>query len=132
MIFIDANLFIAYANKDDVLHKNAVLLFEKIEQLKWGEYFTSDYIFNEVVGVINRKCGKEKAILIGDHILVNLVIISVKDHIFKEAWKIFIESELSLNFVDCTNLAILKITNTRYIATFDNEFKNVKDIAVVQ
>ena len=131
MLFIDANVFIGYYNLRDVHHARAVGLWQEIENGKYGNYFTSDYVFNEVVGVTLRKFGKEAALSLGETILRSVAIITVEKSMLIEAWKLFVNSELSLNLVDCTNMITMKFAGAFSIATFDQEFKKVKGIKVM-
>ncbi len=131
MIFIDANVFLAYDNKDDVHHNLAHQLFQEIEQGKYGHYFTSDYVFNEVVGVTFRKLGKERASIVGKMIIDAISLVNIDDHLLKQAWNFFLENDSKLNLVDCTNIIICKITKAENIATFDKEFSKVKELKVV-
>ena len=131
MIFIDANIFLAFDNIADVNHKRALKILEEVESGKYGDHFTSDYVFNEIVGVTFRKKGKERAILLGEHVLKSVLMINVDDHLVKEAWKIFSTTKLNLNLVDCTHLAAMKIAGAEFIATLDKEFAQVKSVQVV-
>jgi len=54
-IFLDASFIIALDNKDDVHHQKARDTWEKIEGMAFGQYFMSDYIFDEVISVSLRK-----------------------------------------------------------------------------
>ena len=131
MIFIDANIFLAYDNINDANHKKALTIWGEVESGKYGDYFTSDYVFNEIVGVTFRKKGKEIAVLIGEQVLKSVLMINIDDHLLREAWKIFSTTKLSLNLVDCTNLAAMKIAGAEFIATLDKEFIQVKGVEVV-
>ncbi len=131
MIFIDANIFLAYANTNDVHHARAVSLMKDIELGMYGPYFTSDYVFNEVIGVTFRKSGKEKALVVGKQILKSVVFHNVDEHFLLEAWKLFADTSLQLNLVDCTNISLTKAYQTEYIATFDKEFQKIKHIIIV-
>ena len=131
MIFIDANIFLAYDNLNDVNHTRASKILKEIESGKFGDFFTSDYIFNEVVGVTFRKKGKDRAVLLGEQILKSFLIINIDDHLLKEAWKIFSKTKLNLNLVDCTHIAAMKIINVELIATLDKEFMNMPEIQVI-
>lgn len=131
MIFIDANIFLAYDNLSDANHKRALKIFEELESGKFGDYFTSDYVFNEIVGVTFRKKGKERAVLVGEQVLKSVLMITIDDHLLKEAWKIFSATKLNLNLVDCTNLATMKVAGAEFIATLDKEFIQVKGIEVI-
>ena len=131
LIFIDANIFLAYDNINDANHKRALKIWEEVEIGKYGDYFTSDYVFNEVIGVTFRKKGKERAVLLGEQVLKSVLMINIDDHLLKEAWKIFSTTKLNLNLVDCTNLAAMKIAGAEFIATLDKEFAQVKGIEVI-
>lgn len=104
---------------------------KNIEQRAYGEYFTSDYVFNEVVGVVMRKYGKEKALIIGNKLFNSITIISIDERMLKQAWKLFNENKLSLNLVDCTNLIAANYFTAQYIATFDKEFEKIKGINII-
>ncbi|MEK6899623.1 MAG: PIN domain-containing protein [Nanoarchaeota archaeon] len=130
-IFIDASIFISYDNEKDVHHQKAVGIFLEIEKGKFGQCFTSDYILNEVVGVTFRKCGKERAVALGEHIMNTIFVLNVDDHILKESWKLFVNNHLQISLVDCSSVAVAKMTNTKFIATFDKEFKKLKDISII-
>jgi len=131
MIFIDANIFLAYVNENDVHHLKAVSIFQEIESEKYGPYFTSDYVFNEIVGVALRKLGKEKAVLLGEQVLKTIFLINVDDVMLRESWKIFTTTKSHLSLVDCTNLALIRATGTEHLATFDKEFQNIKELNIV-
>lgn len=131
MIFLDANLFLAYDNINDVHHLRAVKLLTEIESDKYGLYFTSDYVFNEVVGVTFRKLGRERASILGEHILKSILIINIDDNVLLEAWNLFKSSKSELNLVDCTNIVASKLAGAEFIATFDKEFKKSQGLAVV-
>lgn len=131
MLLIDANIFLAYENLDDANHAQAVGLWREIEIGKYGFYFTTNYILNEVVGVTFRKFGKEKAVKIGEDILGSTSIFFIDAPMQTEAWKMFIKTSLRLNFVDCTHLIALQYANTSMMATFDQEFQKVNGITTV-
>lgn len=131
MIFIDASVFLAYYGTRDVLHKNAKELWPRIESGIYGPHWTSDYIFNEVVGVLRRKAGKEAACIFGNHIKETTVIINIDEHLFEESWKFFTKTQTTLNLVDCSSLIVCNMAQTKHIATFDKEFKKIKEIEVV-
>ncbi len=132
MIFIDASVFIAYDNINDVHHTKAVELMQKIEEGSFGDHFTSDYIFNEVVGVTNRKVGKERAIQLGSHILKTIFILHITNHLLKQTWIFFAKTKLTLSLVDCSTIILCENIRAEYIATFDKEFKKITSIKIVE
>ncbi len=131
MIFIDANVFLAYFNGDDIHHHKAMRLWETIEAGMYGPKFTSDYVFNEVVGVALRKFGKRRAIVLGKHILESIFVVNLDEHIFNVSWKAFSYSATDFGLVDWTSVVIMKFANVENIATFDKGFDDVKGINIV-
>lgn len=131
MLFIDANIFLALDNLRDVQHNKATELWKEIETGKYENYFTTDYVFNEVMGVTYRKFGKERAVLLGESILRSIFIFHVDEHLLAAAWKIFSATKLGLNMTDCTHIAVMEATSVVAIATFDKEFTKVKEIQVI-
>lgn len=131
MIFIDANIFLAYDNVNDVHHNQAVKVLQQVVEGVFGDPFTSDYVFNEVAGVTFRKKGKDRAVILGEHIQKSMLVLNVDDHLLNDAWNFFAATHLSLNLVDCTNIILAKLARTNYIATFDKEFENVQNIQVI-
>jgi predicted nucleic acid-binding protein len=130
VIFIDANIFLAYANASDVHHERAAKIVQDLEK-KETPCFTSDYVFNEIVGVTLRKQGKTAALTIGNHLLKSLLVLNIDDHAFKEAWRLFATTKHGLSLVDCTNVIAAKLAGATGIATFDKEFRNVPGLSVI-
>ena len=131
MIFIDANIFLAIDNVKEVHHKRAKEIFYEIEQGKYGDPLTSDYVFNELVGVTFRKKGKEMSLQIGEQVINSVFVKNIDRFLLMISWKSFKDSNLTLNLVDCTNISVMEKLDIDYIATFDKEFKKVKKIKVI-
>ena len=131
MIFIDANVFLAFNSDTDVHHQKAKIIFEQIDIGKYHDYFTSDYVFNEVVGVTLRKFGKERAKVLGEHIRASALMMHIDKRLLRLAWKLFKETPLNLSLVDCTNVELMKATKTDTIATFDKEFFKISELNII-
>ena len=130
-VLLDASFIIAVDNERDIHHDKTQILWNKIAIGEYGQYFISDYIFDEVAGVSLRKTYKEKTISLCDRMIHDIPMINIDAHIFKESWKLFKETKTNLSFTDCTNIIILKLMNSKNIATFDKAFKEIKDINVI-
>ena len=130
-IFIDASVFCSYVNKVDVHHLKAKNLLKDIFSNKQEVTYTSDYIFDEVLGVCLRKAGKKTAYETGFYILHSqIAFIFIGAHIFKDAWLLFQTTD-DLSFTDCTSLAFMKAYGIQKIVTFDKGFLQRKDIEVI-
>ncbi len=128
VLVLDTSFIIGLDNERDVHHNNAKKIWEEIRKGEYGNYIISDYIFDELMAVTTRKVSKERAIKLGQQILKSVPIMNIDAHMFHETWKLFLESNSNLSFTDCTNVVILKMLQSKKIATFDKAFKEVKGI----
>ena len=133
MIFIDSNVLIAYFNERDKNHNLAIKIISNIDKGKYDKPVISDYIFSEIVTVtLLKKKEKKIAIEAGKEILKSKIkIIKVNKEIFNKAWQLFQEYDLKMSFTDFTNLAILELLSINQIATFDRDFKKIKNIGLI-
>lgn len=82
--------------------------------------------------VVDRLEERERAVELGEHIIKSTNLLKVHSHTFKEVWKIFRENDLGLSFTDCTNLALMGISDIEKIATFDRAFEDVEGVEVIK
>ena len=130
-LFIDASVFCAYANKDDVHHEKAVAIINDVVAGTYGKALTTDYVFDEAVTVVLRRSNKKNAVELGDFLLNSEVFVAKIDaSIFQQAWKLFKKSE-GLSFTDCTIVAFMKSFSIDVIATFDKGFKTLGSLNIV-
>lgn len=132
MIFLDSSFIVAYYNENDEHHKKALGIMEDLKNGKYGDITINDYIFNECATVLfARLKDLDKAVKICEKIK-NIMILRVDEDIFEEAWKVFKEQkETKLSFTDCTIISNMESENIKNIATFDEDFKKVKEINVI-
>ena len=124
-VFLDASYFLALYNENDVHHKRAVILAEKIDANEFGQAIASDHIFDEAVSVALRKFGKEKAQALGKQILGSIFMVQCDRHLFDDAFRIFNSSKEPFSFTDCTSQAIIDLVQIKFIATFDRLFEEL-------
>jgi predicted nucleic acid-binding protein len=130
MIFLDSSVIIAYKIKNDVNHAKAVKIIKRISEC--DRVIVSEYVFAEVVTVLSLKENLKTAVNVGKG-LRNAKEVEILEvgNLFEEAWKIFREKGKCLSFVDCSSIAIMKNMGITRIATFDKDFKQIKNIAVI-
>ncbi len=133
MIFLDTNFIIALEVIGDQNHEKSVDINEKIIKGKFGDVCISDYVFDEVVTVtFGRSKDLKKAVLVGELLIASAKILKIDERIFEEAWKLFKnQKSAKFSFTDCTNIALMDMYNIRNIATFDNDFLEIKNANVV-
>lgn len=134
MIFLDSSVIIAYKNADDVNHKKALSIFQKLDEGKYGRGVVSEFIFSEVTTVLALRKSIEAAKEVGNVLLdaKEIEIIKASD-LFERAWEFFASQEnAALSFVDASNLACMEQKNIRRIATFDKDFLEIGWVEVVR
>jgi predicted nucleic acid-binding protein len=125
MIILDTSFLIAFYNKRDSRHREALKIFDEIANDK---LVISDYIFDEVVTFLRAKV-PWIAQEVGENILENLNVIRANDEDFRTAWELFNKFD-ELSFTDCTTLSLSKRLKIRRVVTFDQSliraFEKVK------
>ncbi|MCZ7396741.1 MAG: PIN domain-containing protein [Candidatus Methanoperedens sp.] len=133
MIFLDSSAIIAYKNADDVNHKKAVEIFQKLNEGKYGIGIISEFIFSEVTTVLALRKSIDAAKEVGN-VLLNAKEIEIMkaSDVFERAWEIFINQEnTALSFVDASNLACMEQKRIKKIATFDKDFLKISEVEAV-
>ena len=104
----------------------------KISSGYYGHVQITDFIFDETVTYIAAKQGLEKAVKVGKMLLDRIEIVQVDAENFNSSWNIFEKQHDShLSFTDCTNVATMKAFGITRIATFDQDFKSISDISII-
>jgi predicted nucleic acid-binding protein len=134
-IFIDAGIFIAYANEKDKLHAQATCFIDEIIENKHGAAFTSNMVFDEAVTFALYKTGDvKKAIGIRDFILGNkekdmqqfMNMLLIDSEVLDEGWKIFVKyADKKLSFTDCSTIELMNSRDIEYLASFDGGFDGI-------
>ncbi len=133
MIFLDSSFLVSVEVETDQNHEKAVRVRDDIIKGKYGKAFVSDYVFDETVTVtFGRTKSLQKAVLVGSGLKASAKFLRVDETVFENAWKFFKEQKTTkFSFTDCTTLAILIENGIRNIATFDEDFKDIKNLNVV-
>lgn len=130
MIFLDSSFLISVEVETDQNHKAALKIRDDIIRGKYGRAFSSDYVFDETVTVtLGKTENLQKAVIVGLGSRASAEIVKVDEIVFEQAWELFKEqNKTKFSFTDCTTLAILKKTGIQNVATFDEEFRKIKEI----
>ncbi|MFH1588141.1 MAG: PIN domain-containing protein [Candidatus Diapherotrites archaeon] len=130
-IFLDSGYLIALNDKRDKFHSKAFELGKKIDSEQFDEIFISEYVFDETTTFIAKKESPEKAILWGEKILDSKIeLIYSNQEIFEKAWDLF-KKRKNLSFTDCAIIESMKANGIKNLATFDKEFKQFKEIKII-
>lgn len=128
-ILIDTGVFVAFSNKRDPNHSEALEIVKNVAANKYGTPYVSDYIFDEAVTTTLARTGRiDLAIDLGKMILEGpehpfIVMLRVTEDLFADAWANFVKyGKGGLSFTDCTSLALMSEREIETIASFDTGF----------
>ncbi|MDH2899466.1 MAG: PIN domain-containing protein [archaeon] len=133
-IFLDTGFFIALANESDRDHEQVQSLSDKVRKGKFGQPYTSDYVFDESLTATLVRTGRiDKAVLVGRIILgyegENMLplarLLIVDESVFNRAWENFSSQKYKnkrLSFTDHTILVQMKDLGIEAIASMDSGF----------
>jgi len=128
-VFIDTNIFAAAKLKNDIDHERGKGLLEEALLGNYGQVLTSDYIFDEIITLLNIRSKKHQLVFeFGNSILTSasIDIIKVNDEIFEAAWDKFGRfKDKLLSFTDCTTLVIIEKLKIEKIMSFDKHFDGI-------
>ena len=134
MIFLDTSFLIAFYNNNDEHNPKAIKIIKDLISGLYGELLISDYIFDEFITVaLIRLKNLSKIIQVGEDIRFFTHILKINEKLFEKSWQIFKEQKATkFSFTDCTILALMKENNIKNLVTFDDEFKRIKEINLIQ
>lgn len=125
MIFLDSSAIIAYKNADDINHKKAANIFQKLNAGEYGTGVISEFVFSEVTTVLALRKSMGTAKEVGNVLLEAKEIEIMKaSEVFERAWEVFSnQKDTDLSFVDASNIACMELRKIRKIATFDRDLR---------
>ncbi|HLD04525.1 MAG TPA: type II toxin-antitoxin system VapC family toxin [Candidatus Nanoarchaeia archaeon] len=130
-ILIDTNVFCAYANTEDVHHDKAKRIMEAVRSKQYGVAITVDGVFGETMAVMERRVNRKVAREFGHYLLNSEIAMAYTNKmVFEITWRLF-DQAFKLSFTDCLCLAFMNVLHIDQIATFDKEFKRIKDVKVI-
>lgn len=134
-VILDANYILAILDQNDIYHKAAIDIDNKIQAV-FDEIFYFDCIINEVVSVtIKRLKDRKKKELIPDYLKtlnqlipknsITWIYPEIEDY-YEEVLKTVIESQGHLNFHDALIALMAKEFGISHIVSFDKGFDKTK------
>lgn len=127
MIFIDTTFLIALLFKTDPLHEKALLISESINERKVINNTVLCETLNSFSGK-GGKIGKELYNIINE--MFDIEYLDSED--YDVAMDIYLAYDSSINYSDCTILAIMFQNNIDKIATFDSDFEKIKGLTIIK
>ncbi|MEK9165705.1 MAG: type II toxin-antitoxin system VapC family toxin [Patescibacteria group bacterium] len=134
MIFIDANFWIALFNKKDACHKQALHLFNALQQSGFNKLFINNLVLAEVLTILSQRTGKVLALQFYDSLLLSFLIeiVYITESIERRAMEYFRQiSTKNISFTDCSIFATSDMHQIKNIISFDKHLKCVKDFNII-
>lgn len=127
-IFADTGAFLAYRNKKDKYHETALKLFMDALKGKYGQIYTSDYIYDEALTLaLTRTNNLAVAMDIAQVIRSpRIKMVFVDTEILEKSTKTFKQySDRNLSFTDAVSIEIIKDLNIEKYFGFDSHFEGI-------
>lgn len=125
-LFVDSDGFVALSKEDDANHTKALKLLQKAIGADIS-FVTSNYVFSEVVTVLSQRLGHKAALEFIKEMkspASGYAIRWIDEDIEQEAISIFSkQTSKNVSFVDCTNMAIMKLYGIDVIFSFDDVYR---------
>ena len=129
-VFVDTGAFLAYRNKKDKYHEAAQKLFMDSLKGKYGQIYTSDYIYDEALTLaITRTNNIDVAMDIAEVILSpRIKMVFVDARILESSTRTFkLYSSRNLSFTDAVSIEIMNQLDIRNYLGFDAHFKGIAE-----
>lgn len=123
----------AYHNTRDVHHAAASRAMERLLAGAWGASLLLEYVFLEVVTVLLARRGLEVASQVGTVLLQarELEFVPCSD-VFLDTLETFrAQRGNRLSFADAAIVTVARQREARFLATFDQDFRQVGGLALV-
>jgi len=120
-IFVDTSAWYAIIDKNDQDHAAAVSKIQILDR----PLVTSNYIFDEILTLLQARLGPSIAIPFGqklwDQEVSALVRITEEDE--EKAWRVFRQyTDKGFSFTDCTSFALMERLDINTVFAFDDHF----------
>ncbi|MBI4313926.1 MAG: type II toxin-antitoxin system VapC family toxin [Candidatus Omnitrophica bacterium] len=125
-VFVDTSFLFAYHYDKDPYHVAARnVVNEKVKAMQPLQWVVTDYIFDELMTVIQKFMSKESALEVGKRLFQDRAFdfkyLTSKD--FEEAWAIFQRyQDKQWSFTDCTSYVWIRDNQPDYYLATDDDF----------
>ncbi|MDY6775027.1 MAG: PIN domain-containing protein [Halobacteria archaeon] len=128
-VLIDTGVFYAHQNRSSSRHRRAKESLTTVLKGKYGEPYTTDYVYDEAVTLALRRTGEfSESMEISDRILnrdwISLEHVSKND--FEQGVEIFEKySDQDLSFTDAVTVAVMRERSIDRVLSFDTDFDGI-------
>ena len=125
-VLIDSDAFIAWLLPDDVLHKEATQLFDRLDK-EHVQAFSTSVVIGETMTVLSHRIGQALASQFYAQIQrANLPIIFIEPKLHDAALILFLaQTKKGMSYVDCANAVVDQHLGVKDIFSFDGFYKRL-------
>ena len=127
-VFVDTGAFLAYRNQKDRFHEIALKLFREALKGKYGQIYTSDYVYDEALTLaLTRTNNIAVAIDIAEVILSpRIKMVFIDAQLLERSTKTFKQySGKNLSFTDAVSIEIMNELDIEKYLGFDSNFNGI-------
>ncbi|QLG61114.1 type II toxin-antitoxin system VapC family toxin [Halorarum salinum] len=132
-VFIDTGVFYAHHDSDATRHDDARIFFDALLDGEFGQPYTNDYVFDEVVTLTRRRTRDFEAartvaarILGRDSFPEIINVEHVDPDVFESALDVFeTYADQTLGFTDAVAVAHCEHLSIDHLVSFDDDFEGV-------
>ena len=122
--FADTSYWLALELNDDQNHELALAHWLNLVKTNFS-LVTTSYIFDETVTYLNSRNHHEKAVEVGENLLLSssVELIHIEENLFFEGWTMFQKyRDKRYSLTDCISFLVMKQRNLDTALTFDKHF----------
>ncbi|OLS25496.1 MAG: VapC ribonuclease [Candidatus Heimdallarchaeota archaeon LC_3] len=133
-IFCDTGFYFAILFSKDPDHQRAISILQDIAEKKFGNIFTSDYVYDEVMTLVNARMkgkridllDKMSSLLISEEPIAKMIKIE-KEWLeeIKNIQKKYSNQKRVLSYTDASNIYLCKKERIQKIVSYDKNFEGI-------
>jgi len=122
--FADTSYWLALELSDDQNHEAALKHWQNLVQTNFA-IVTTSYIFDETITYLNSRNHHEKAVEVGENLLLSpsIELVHIDENLFFEGWTMFQKyQDKRFSLTDCISFIVMKEKGLKTALTFDKHF----------
>jgi predicted nucleic acid-binding protein len=122
--FADTSFWLVLELNDDQNHERALKYWQSLIKTTFA-IVTTSYVFDEVVTYLNSRNHHEKAIEVGENLLLSptIELVHVNENLFFEGWTMFRQrQDKRYSLTDCVSFVVMRQKELEISLTFDRHF----------
>ena len=127
-VFVDTGAFLAYRNQKDKYHEIALKLFIEALKGKYGQIYTSDYVYDEALTLALTRTNNIAVAMDMAEVIMSprIKMVFIDAQLLERSTKTFKQySGKNLSFTDAVSIEIMKELDIGKYLGFDSHFNGI-------